>query len=206
MAIGMKNQRFFNREFVPTLIASCSKVRRLREKGTVIRMKQIKRASVSERSGMEQKMEAVLHTYGNLLYRTGMMMLGNTQDVEDVIQEVMLKYMQKAPAFSDAEHEKAWLLRVTVNLCKDMLRFRGRHRYFPIDELELGDDDGKDAESRELLEEIAMLPQTYKIVLLLHYVEGYSLKEIAAILALSENAVKKRMQRAKAALRKKLEA
>ncbi len=56
------------------------------------------------------------------------------------------------------------------------------------------------------MEEIAMLPQTYKIVLLLHYVEGYSLKEIAAILALSENAVKKRMQRAKAALRKKLEA
>ena len=66
-------------------------------------------------------------------------------------------------------------------------------------------DDTADAQSRELLAEIAALPPKWRAVLLLHYVEGYSLREIADILAISENAVKKRMQRAKAALKKRME-
>ena len=154
---------------------------------------------------MEHKIEALMDSYGNLLWRTGIMMLGEPQDVQDMIQEVLLKYMQKRPVFHDAEHEKAWLLRVAVNLCRDMLRLRSRRRYFPIDELEPEAVGSTDAESREILEEIAMLPQKRKSVLLLHYIEGYSLKEISEILDVSENAVKKRMQRAKEALRRRME-
>ena len=154
---------------------------------------------------MEHKIEALMDSYGNLLWRTGIMMLGEPQDVQDMIQEVLLKYMQKRPVFHDAEHEKAWLLRVAVNLCRDMLRLRSRRRYFPIDELEPEAVGSTDAESRESLEEIAMLPQKWISVLLLHYIEGYSLKEISEILDVSENAVKKRMQRAKEALRRRME-
>ena len=154
---------------------------------------------------MEHKIEALMDSYGNLLWRTGIMMLGEPQDVQDMIQEVLLKYMQKRPVLHDAEHEKAWLLRVAVNLCRDMLRLRSRRRYFPIDELEPEAVGSTDAESREILEEIAMLPQKWKSVLLLHYIEGYSLKEISEILDVSENAVKKRMQRAKEALRRRME-
>ena len=154
---------------------------------------------------MEHKIEALMDSYGNLLWRTGIMMLGEPQDVQDMIQEVLLKYMQKRPVFHDAEHEKAWLLRVAVNLCRDMLRLRSRRRYFPIDELEPEAVGSTDAESMEILEEIAMLPQKWKSVLLLHYIEGYSLKEISEILDVSENAVKKRMQRAKEALRRRME-
>ena len=154
---------------------------------------------------MEHKIEALMDSYGNLLWRTGIMMLGEPQDVQDMIQEVLLKYMQKRPVFHDAEHEKAWLLRVAVNLCRDMLRLRSRRRYFPIDELEPEAVGSTDAESREILEEIAMLPQKWKSVLLLHYIEGYSLKEMSEILDVSENAVKKRMQRAKEALRRRME-
>ena len=154
---------------------------------------------------MEHKIEALMDSYGNLLWRTGIMMLGEPQDVQDMIQEVLLKYMQKRPVFHDAEHEKAWLLRVAVNLCRDMLRLRSRRRYFPIDELEPEAVGSTDAESREILEKIAMLPQKWKSVLLLHYIEGYSLKEISEILDVSENAVKKRMQRAKEALRRRME-
>lgn len=147
----------------------------------------------------DARIENIIMTYGDLLYRTGIMILGNPQDVEDVLQEVMLKVLQKAPAFCDKEHEKAWLLRVTVNFCKDMLRYRHRHQYLPIDELVLE----ADTEDKELLQEIAALPPKWKIVLLLHYVEGYSLKEIAEILSISENAVKKRMQRAKKGLKER---
>lgn len=164
-----------------------------------------KRAAVLERSGMERKIEEIIDTYGDLLYRTGMMMLGEPQDVQDVLQEVMLTYMRKAPCFHDGEHEKAWLLRVTMNRCRDTLRFRRRHQYLQIEELDVEYDNTADAESRELFTEIAALPPKWRSVLLLHYVEGYSLQEIADILAVSENAVKKRMQRAKAALKKKME-
>lgn len=150
----------------------------------------------------DTRIENIINLYGDLLYRTGIMILGNPQDVQDVLQEVMLKVLQKMPEFHDSEHEKAWLLRVTINLCKDMLRFRFRHQYIQIDELEI---EAVDTDDRQLLQEILQLPPRWRIVLLLHYVEGYSLKEIADILSVSENAVKKRMQRAKAGLKKKLQ-
>ena len=150
----------------------------------------------------DTRIENIINLYGDLLYRTGIMILGNPQDVQDVLQEVMLKVLQKMPEFHDSEHEKAWLLRVTINLCKDMLRFRFRHQYIQIDELEI---EAVDTDDRQLLQEIIQLPPRWRIVLLLHYVEGYSLKEIADILSVSENAVKKRMQRAKAGLKKKLQ-
>ncbi len=150
----------------------------------------------------DTRIENIINLYGDLLYRTGIMILGNPQDVQDVLQEVMLKVLQKMPEFHDSEHEKAWLLRVTINLCKDMLRFRFRHQYIQIDELEI---EAVDTDDRQLLREIIQLPPRWRIVLLLHYVEGYSLKEIADILSVSENAVKKRMQRAKARLKKKLQ-
>ena len=151
---------------------------------------------------MEQKIEVIINTYGDLLYRTAIMILGNPQDTQDVLQEVMIKVLQKSPCFRDKEHEKAWLLRVTINMCKDMLRFRRRHSYLQIDELDIEETASED---KEILQEIAALPPRWKIIILLHYVEGYSLKEIADILVISENAVKKRMQRAKNALRAKLE-
>lgn len=150
----------------------------------------------------DTRIENIINLYGDLLYRTGIMILGNPQDVQDVLQEVMLKVLQKMPEFHDSEHEKAWLLRVTINLCKDMLRFRFRHQYIQLDELEI---EAVDTDDRQLLQEIIQLPPRWRIVLILHYVEGYSLKEIADILAVSENAVKKRMQRAKAGLKKKLQ-
>ncbi len=150
----------------------------------------------------DTRIENIINLYGDLLYRTGIMILGNPQDVQDVLQEVMLKVLQKMPEFHDSEHEKAWLLRVTINLCKDILRFRFRHQYIQIDELEI---EAVNTDDRQLLQEIIQLPPRWRIVLLLHYVEGYSLKEIADILSVSENAVKKRMQRAKAGLKKKLQ-
>ena len=149
-----------------------------------------------------QRIEDILNTYGDLLYRTGMMILGNPHDMQDVLQEVMIKCMKKMPDFCDKEHEKAWLLRVTINSCKDILRFRSRHQYLDIETLDI---ESVEAQEEGLVQEIAHLPHKWRVVLVLHYVEGYSLKEIADILAITENAVKKRMQRAKNALKKRLE-
>ncbi len=149
----------------------------------------------------EEQMKYVIQTYGDLLYRTGYMLLKNPHDVQDILQEVFIKYMEKSPAFHDREHEKAWLLRVTVNTCKDCLRFRKRHACSNWEDLENVCEAPADS---ELLKEVLSLPPKYKTVLLLHYVEGYQLKEIAQITGLSENAVKKRLQRSREALKKQL--
>ena len=69
-----------------------------------------------------EKIEYLLQQYGNSLFRFCLFTLKNESDAEDVIQETFIKYLQKAPAFADAEHEKAWLFKVASNLCLDLLR------------------------------------------------------------------------------------
>ena len=73
------------------------------------------------------ELETIVYTYGNQLFRTCLMILGNEEDAKDAVQETMLKYLKKAPVFESTEHEKAWLITVATNQCRDMLRFRIRH-------------------------------------------------------------------------------
>lgn len=149
----------------------------------------------------EEQMKDVIQTYGDLLYRTAYVLLGNPHDVQDILQEVFIKYMEKAPSFRDREHEKSWLLRVTANTCKDCLRFRKRHACSSLEDLENICAAPPDI---DLLKDLLNLPLKYKTVLLLHYVEGYQVGEIARITGLSENAVKKRLQRGRDALKEQL--
>ena len=141
----------------------------------------------------------ILQTHGNMLYRTAYLLLGNPHDVQDILQDVLLRYMEKSPAFASGDHEKAWLLRVTSNCCKDCLRFRRRYSCIEPEHIP---EYFSAPEDKALIQELYALPA--KSVLLLHYFEGYSVKEIAKILNLSENAVKKRLQRAREALRLEL--
>lgn len=149
----------------------------------------------------EPEVMRILQTYGDMLYRTAWLLLGNPHDVQDALQEVLLRYLEKAPAFASREHEKAWLLRVTANCCKDSLRARRRHFHADLEPLR----ECLPARESRHLQELYALPAKWKTVLILHYFEGYSVKEIAGILGLTENAVKKRLQRARDALRLELE-
>lgn len=143
----------------------------------------------------------ILATYGNMLYRTAYVLLGNPHDVQDTLQEVLLRYMEKAPDFSSENHEKAWLLRVTSNCCKDCLRFRKRHSHINLEHIQ---ECIAAQEDRQVLQELYALPAKWKTVLVLHYFEGYPVREIAKITGLSESAVKKRLQRARQALKVEL--
>lgn len=143
----------------------------------------------------------ILQIHGNMLYRTAYLLLGNPHDVQDILQEVLLRYMEKSPAFASGDHEKAWLLRVTSNCCKDCLRFRRRYSCIEPEHIP---EYFSTPEDKALIQELYALPAKWKSVLLLHYFEGYSVKEIAKMLNLSENAVKKRLQRAREALRLEL--
>lgn len=149
----------------------------------------------------ESEISRILSAYGDMLYRTAYLLLGNPHDVQDVLQEVLIRYMEKSPAFASQDHEKAWLLRVTSNCCKDCLRFRRRHSYIDLEQIQEYLPAPKD---QRLMQELYALPAQWKTVLLLHYFEGYPVREIARITGLSENAVKKRLQRAREALKLEL--
>lgn len=149
----------------------------------------------------DSEVSHILQTYGDMLYRTAWLLLGNPHDVQDALQETLLRYLEKSPAFVSLEHEKAWFLRVTANCCKDCLRSRRRHTHADLEPLR----ECLPAQETRHLQELYTLPAKWKTVLILHYFEGYSVKEIAGILGLTENAVKKRLQRARDALRLELE-
>ncbi len=130
--------------------------------------------------------------YGNTLYKICIVILCDEQDTQDAIQDTFCRYLEKKPVFHDEEHEKAWLIRVATNRCRDMLRFKMRHPKICIDGLE---DSLAAPEQRETLRELLELPVRQRTVIYLHYVEGYRIKEIAEILKISEGAVKMRLQR-----------
>lgn len=142
--------------------------------------------------------ETILENHGNLLFRLCLMMLGNASDAEDVIQETMIKYLQKAPSFKDVEHEKAWLIKVATNQCKDLLRTRSRQQIVEIVQIrEFVNDEPKG----EIIDALMTLPEKYKVVLILHYVEGYSTKEIAQMIGKTASAVKMRLQKGRILLK-----
>lgn len=141
-------------------------------------------------------LEEILNQYGNMLFRYALLMLGNTQDAEDVVQDTLLKFWQKAPEFKDKDHEKAWLLTVTANRCRDLLRTRLRRGETALDSIaELPDARTNPMENSSILEALTRLPEKYKKVVYLYYVEGYKVEEIAGIIGKTASAVKMRLKK-----------
>ena len=143
--------------------------------------------------------DAAYAAYGPMVYRLAMVYLGCSADAEDVTQEAFIRLLYHAPAFTDAEHEKRWLLRVTVNLCRNQLKGFWRKRAVTLDL------DIEDPESLGVLETIVELPEKYKAPILLHYCEGYSVAEVGEILRLGQSAVKMRLKRGRELLKLELE-
>lgn len=142
--------------------------------------------------------EGIVDKYGNILFKICLVILCNEYDAEDAVQETFIKYLTRSPNFNDLEHEKAWLITVATNNCKNMRRFKFMHQHIDISNLQLY---SKDEENYGLIDLLMKLPYKYKIVLLLFYVEGYKVDEIANILKISVSATKKRLQRGRECIR-----
>ena len=138
--------------------------------------------------------EDLLDVYGGDLYRIGISFTQNRSDAEDAIQETLYKYMTKAPSFDSEEHEKRWLIRVMVNECR-MIQ-RKRFRFVP---LTMEDIPTMAPEGMHVMDTLKTIPYRDREALLLHYSEGYQLKEIAEMLGISEAAVKMRLHRGRKA-------
>ena len=141
-----------------------------------------------------KKLESAVEAYGDMLFRVAFNMLGNVHDAEDATQETYLRYMKYEPELTDSEHERRWLLRVLVNVCKDMGKRRARQRVISIDEL-ANLLEARDEETLGVMEKIMSLPEIYRTVMDLYYVEGVSGEEIAQLLSVSYATVRKRLQK-----------
>ena len=131
------------------------------------------------------------------LYRTALAITRSKTDAEDAVQDTFVKLLQKQPKFNSPEHETAWLIRVTVNLCKNTLR-----KQKPSQLLE--DYPAQDPVSHELMETVMSLPPKYRLVIHLYYYEGYATKEIAAMTKQKEGTVREQLTRARRLLKKYL--
>ena len=148
------------------------------------------------------EVNAVVAKYSSLIFRISYCILCNPHDAEDAVQETFLKYLTKSPEFNDEEHRKAWLIKVSANISKNMLMFRRRRETVNIEDIETIGIAPNDFDTFEL---IMSLPAKYKIVMTLYYVEGYNGKEIAEIVGIKEDAVRKRLQKGRELLRKEFE-
>ncbi len=151
----------------------------------------------------EQEVEAAIRRYADMVRRICMLHLKNTSDTEDIFQEVFLKYALHCPAFQTKEHEKAWLIRVTINQCKDLLKSMYRSRTVSMEELGCLPDRQSD-DAREVLEALLSLPPKYKDAVYLHYYEGYSAVEVGRMLHKNTNTVYTLLARAKKRLQAQL--
>lgn len=140
--------------------------------------------------------------YGNMVFRIAMVNLGNKEDAEETMQEAFYKLLYKSPEFKDEEHEKAWLIKVTVNLCRDILRSVWQKRVVKMDDIETYYGDPYDS---NISKDIVQLPTKYKTVIYLYYFEDYSIKQISEVLKIKESATKMRLQRGRQLLKIELE-
>ena len=151
----------------------------------------------------EQQLDRAIGQYADMVLRLCIVYLKNRSDAEDIFQTVFLKYALHDRPFESPEHEKAWLVRVTVNACKDLLKSFFRSRTVPLETLA---EDARDMTSQQagVLEAVLALPKPYREVVYLHYYEGYTAPEIAKILRRNPNTVYTHLHKAKELLREAL--
>jgi RNA polymerase sigma-70 factor (ECF subfamily) len=150
---------------------------------------------------IEADVNRVLDLHADMVRRICYLHLKQRADVEDVFQDVFLKYMQRQEPFDSTEHEKAWLIRVAVNSCKDLQKSFWFSRMGPLDE-NMADE--IPVESHELMDAVLKLPASERTAIYLFYYEGYSVPEIAGMLRQKPNTIYSHLHRARHRLGKHL--
>lgn len=144
---------------------------------------------------MQDTGERIIALTGTL-YRVTCGLLNNESDREDAVQSAIEKGWRKASSLKEEQKLKAWLVRILINECYNILRKKKRE--IPVAQLP----EPPEAEaSPDLRETVLALPDELRLPIILHYMEGFSIKEIAAVLGLPQGTVLSRMNRARKQLK-----
>ena len=141
----------------------------------------------------------LLEKYGNAILRTAYSYLHNMEDAEDILQDTLIQYLKSDSDYNDESHEKAWLLRVAINLSKNKIKYNKPRE---TDELMEGLVSEEKEELSFVWEAVKSLPEKYAEVVHLYYQEGYSTVDIAAILERKESTIRSDLKRAREKLKK----
>ena len=150
-----------------------------------------------------RELHELINQYSDTVYRVALNYLKHPADAEDITQNVMEKLISCEKEFSDESHRKYWLIRVTVNECKNFFRSFWR-RYVTGLEDYSGSVPFPEPVYSDVYEAVMKLPPKYRIAVYLYYYEEYSVSEIAGITGCSETAVQTRLMRARARLKEQL--
>ncbi len=158
---------------------------------------------MNSQNDINMQFEALYDKYANKLYRLALVNVQNTTDAEDIVHDVFIKYFETLPAFSDRNHEEGWFVKVTVNACRDFLRKKTHRAHDNIDDMHHLKSEEKEKSS--IMHSLSLVPERYRTVLVLHYLEGYSVAEIGKMTGLSQSAVKMRLSRGREHLKNIIE-
>ena len=144
--------------------------------------------------------EEIVMKYENLLYRTALSITGNREDALDMFQETFIRWIMKRPEFESDEHEKAWLLRVVINLSRNLVKSAAHRTSCELLDI-------YPAETREeegLIQEVMKLPEKIREVIYLYYYEEYNSREIGEILGENVSTIRTRLSRGRTLLKQVL--
>lgn len=153
----------------------------------------------------DESAQKSIEKYSDMVYRLSYSLVKNKYDADDIHQEVFIRYLRKRPAFQSEEYEKAWLLRVTINCCRNLWKSAWvRHT------AELKEDGGYpehriEPKEEEILETVKALPKKYRIVIHLFYYEDMSIEEISKIIKVKPSTIRTQLTRARKILKERLE-
>lgn len=148
--------------------------------------------------------EYLVEQYADLLLRIGRTWLGSLDDAKDICQIVLIKLLENPRDFPDTGQERAWVVRIAVNECKNWKKSAWFRRRAPLEDGLHLSVENPEPEDGSLLKQVMALPAIYRQVIFLRYYEGYEVKEIAALLGRSPALVSTHLKRGKEKLRNML--
>ena len=151
----------------------------------------------------EQELTRLVEKFSGTVYRAAYCCLRNSADADDITQDTFLALYTSGVEFTGDEHIKAWLLRVALNRCRNVLRSLRYRTTVPLEEV--GELSAQPERHDSLLPVIMKLKPKHRIVLYMFYYEDMPAAEIAQALGISENTVYKRLERGRNLLKMNLE-
>lgn len=145
----------------------------------------------------EERAEYLVDRYADLLIRIGRTWLDDLDDAKDICQTVLIKLLENPRDFPDKGQERAWVIRIAVNECKNWKKSAWFRRRAPLEESVALTVENPEPEAGGLLDQVMALPNPYRQVIFLRYYEGYEVKEIAALLGRSPALVSTHLKRGK---------
>ena len=152
---------------------------------------------------LKERADYLARTYADAILRLSYTYLKNTHDAQDICQTVFVKLLTEPRDFESPDHERAYILRMAANACKDLLKSPWRQRTCTLEAV--GDVAAPVVEEGSLLQVVNTLPAHYRAVIYLYYYEGYGAAEVGELLGVKTSTIQTRLARGREKLKRALE-